>query len=117
MPIIAMNVSSRRIDNLWPQQHREIDAKQAQIYRSILPNEIKIIEVGVETDASSAPLETASPQEVVVEETSTITSDESVQTNEETFDDNRVGDLIGEGDEGNEAPLSIEEAFGESEAI
>ena len=44
MTIIAINMSNRTIDKIAPQEHKEITEQQAEIYRRVLPKEIKIVE-------------------------------------------------------------------------
>lgn len=71
MSIIAINMGTRMIDGIQPQEHREITREQADRYAKLLPNEIKIIETDV----------VESPQEVKASEE--VQTPEEVETSEE----------------------------------
>lgn len=92
MTIIAINMSDRIIDKIAPQEHREITEQQAEIYRRVLPKEIKI----VETNENVNPTE-----EVVIDNTPA----------EEIVDNTIVGPSLGEDEEvdntTNDGELSI----------
>ena len=92
MTIIAINMSDRIIDKIAPQEHREITEQQAEIYRRVLPKEIKI----VETNENVNPTE-----EVVIDNTPA----------EEIVDNTIIGPSLGEDEEvdkiTNDGELSI----------
>lgn len=79
MTIIAINMSNRIIDKIAPQEHREITEQQAEIYRRVLPKEIKIVEM----DENINPTE-----EVAIDNTPT-----------EVVDNTVVGPNLGEDEE------------------
>lgn len=80
MTIIAINMSDRVIDKIAPQEHKEITEQQAEIYRRVLPKEIKIVEM----DENVNPT-----KEVVIDNTPT----------EEVIDNTIVGPSLGEDEE------------------
>lgn len=99
-------MSSRVIDKILPQQYKEVTAQQAAVYRSILPNDIKIIEVG-EVAQQEMPASIPTIEAIIDEPT---VNDEPIVENEPvTISED---ELKGE----DATPLTIEEVFGETNA-
>ena len=100
MTIIAINVSNRTIDKIAPQEHREITAQQADIYRKVLPKEIKIIE-HVDSPRTSAVESNSNANEVkndveVVEDSVEVIEDEviedgAIEDDVEVVEDDTIG--------------------------
>lgn len=66
MPL-AINISERIIDKKKPQEHWYITEEKAEVYKKLLPNEVKIIDD--EPKGDTTPIEEHAP---VVEQTSTV---------------------------------------------
>lgn len=65
MTIIAINMSDRVIDKIAPQEHKEITEQQAEIYRRVLPKEIKIVEMDENVNPTEEVVIDNTPTEVV----------------------------------------------------
>lgn len=100
MPTIAINIGTRTIDKMLPQQHREVTEEEAAIYERLLPTEIKIVRIepavreltGEIIQQEIQPVPVPQIQEEVVEE-QVVTPTEVVEP---------------------QAPLTIDEIFSEN---
>lgn len=77
MTIIAINMSNRIIDKIAPQEHKEITERQAEIYRKVLPKEIKIVEMD----------ENVNPTEEVVDDIVVVPNPEEDEEVDNTAND------------------------------
>lgn len=108
MPIIAINIGTRVIDRLLPQQHKEVTEEEAQVYERILPNEIKIVRVEPAVQEMAGQIveqtiETVEPPQIQEEKEEGVV--EQVEPTSSTVEDNA------------QPPLTIDEIFGEGEGV
>lgn len=109
MPIIAINIGTRVIDRLLPQQHKEVTEEEAQVYERILPNEIKIVRVEPAVQEMAGQIveqtiETVEPPQIQEEKEEEVVV-EQVEPTSSTVEDNA------------QPPLTIDEIFGEGEGV
>jgi len=108
MPIIAINIGTRVIDRLLPQQHREVTEEEAQVYERVLPNEIKIVRVEPAVQELAGQIieqtiETVEPPQIQEEKEEEVV--EQVEFTPSTVEDNA------------QPSLTIDEIFGEGEGV